>query len=461
MKTVLLLLSTDRFSIPLIRYLIVEGRKHGWKTSLGSLYDQTLFDRIRKEKFSGDLTFTAFNDFRQCDQAIRKADLVIGLMPEAMLLQVADSCILHGKSLITPARLSRKMVSKKLQAEENKTLLLFECGFSPGLDHITAKKAIDNIHTKGGKIFSFKTYSGSLAAEGYAYNPWQFKLTEPLSEIINLGKNSNRHLIHGQLQHIPYHHLFQRSEPVMIKGLEDIISIPEGDSMYYRKLYQLSEASTVVKGKLFRKGFERIWDLIIKLGLTDNVARIDLPEIKSFNHFLSSLLPYAPTDSLELRLSKYIGADAEDIEKLKWLGLFDEEWVEGHKELTSAILLSHLLEKKFTLAPKDKDCIIMQHQLEYMYKNTHHKFTATLITNGDNRQDSAMAKATGLITGAAAKAFLMGNISIKGLHIPTRREIYDPILNELDDQDVAFHIEDKRVYNNEIDEEAEIKAEAQ
>lgn len=451
MKTVLLLLSTDRFSFPLLRYMAEEAKKHSWKITVGSMFDVNVTDRLKKEeKFKTSFTFLNITHFKQCEQAIRKADLVISLLPDAMLLKVADSCVLYGKALITPSRLNRQMVLRRSQAEENDTLLLMECGFSPGLDHITAKKAIDNIHSKGGKIVSFKTYSGSLIDENCIDNPWQFKLTEPAAEIINTGKNNNRHLIHGKLQHIPYHQLFSRGEPVFIQGLEGAIVIPEGDSLYYRKIYQLTEADTVLKGKLLRAGFDRTWNLLIRLGLTDSASRIDFSDENSFYHFLDSFLPYSCNESSEFRLNKYMGTNTEDIEKMKWLGLFSDEWISGYKELTPALVLQHLMERKFTMQPEDKDCIVMQHQLEYTYRNARHKFTATLIDRGENKHESATARAIGYTTGAAAKSYLLGRINLKGLHIPTKKEIYDPVLNELDELNVAFHVEEKTIYDTEV-----------
>lgn len=449
-KTILLLLNNDRFSLPLIRYLIEEGKRYGWKTRIGSMFGHTIDERLKEEPFGSELKFINITSFRECDQAIRKADLVIGMIPDVMLLEVADSCIVHRKTLISPARLNRQMALKKASAEENKVLLLMDCGFSPGLDHITARKAIDNIHAKGGKITSFKTYSGSLLAESCMNNPWEFKLTEPVSDLIALGKQNNRHLIHGRLQHIPYHRLFERSEPVFIRNLENTIAIPAGDALYYRKIYELTEAQTVMKGKLVRNGFDKIWNLVVKLGLTDTTSRIELYGEKSYYHFLDSLLPYSPSEPLDLRLQQYSGADTEDIEKLKWLGLFDNEWIEGYKELTPAIILQHLLEKKLTPKPDDKDCVVMKHQLEYEYRDEHYKFTATLFSESENQQGSALAKAIGYTLGAAVKACLLGNIAIKGLHIPIKKEIYDPILDELDDLGVAFHVEDRIVKSDEF-----------
>jgi saccharopine dehydrogenase (NADP+, L-glutamate forming) len=450
MKTVLLLLSTDRFSIPLIRYLVLEGKRYGWKTCIGSMFDNSFTDRIREEKVSNELIFISITDYRQCDHAIRKSDLVIGMVPDVMLLQIADSCIDHHKTLIAPSRLNRQLFAKKQQAEENDSLILVECGFTPGLDHITAKNVIDNVKAKGGKISSFKTHSGSLIAESCIDNPWEFKLTEPSLDLINLGKGNNRHLVLNQLQYISQHNLLSRAEPLSMTGLKNGMSIPEEDALYCRKVYELDDAHTIVKGRIVRSGFESVWNLLIRLGFTNTTSKVELFEDKSFHNFLRSLLPYNASESLELRLKKYAGATGDDIDKLKWLGLFDEAWPEGYREITPAVILQHLLEKKLSMKPQDKDCIIMRHELEYSTLEHDHSFTATLMVQGEDQRNSATAKAIGLTTGAAAKAVLLENIKVKGLHTPVKKEIYEPILGELVDLGVAFHVEEKRVRKEEV-----------
>lgn len=450
MKTVLLLLSHDRFSIPLIRYLGIEGKRYGWKTCIGSMFESSFIERIKAEKISNDILFVNIADYKQCDQAIRKADLVIGMVPDVMLLQVADSCIAHKKTLISPSRLNRQLFKKKAEAEENGVLLLVECGFTPGLDHITAKKIVDNIHAKGGRISSFKTYSGSLVAESSIDNPWEFKLTELTADLVNFGRGNNRHMIEGHLQHVPYTQLFTRGEPIYVSGFGDALAIPEEDALYCRKVYDLTEAQTVIKGKIIRKGFEGTWDLLIRLGLTNTTQKIDLFDNKSFRAFLQSLLPYAPSETLENALMKYANANFEDVVKLKWLGLFGEEWLEGYRELAPATILQHLLEQKLSLQSDDKDCVVMRHELEYANRNYRHHFIATLVAQGEDARNSATAKAIGLTTGAAAKAVLLGDIKLKGLHTPVKRELYDPILNELDDHGVAFHVEERKIPMDEV-----------
>jgi saccharopine dehydrogenase-like NADP-dependent oxidoreductase len=411
------------------------------------MFEYHLPPKIREEKFSNDVVFIHFNDLRQCDHAIRKADLVVAMVSDQMLLQIADLCIANRKSLVTPGRLTRQLHAKKAKAEENEVLLLAECGFAPGLDHITAKKIIDNIHLKNGRITSFKTFNGSLVAEHCIGldNALQFKLTEPAGDLIQLGKGINRHLLNGRIQHIPYHQLFTRSEPISILGVKDAIVLPEGDALYCKKLYNLSDAHTVIKGKIFRSGFERLWHLMISFGLTESHLRIDAFENASFYNYMDSLMPCVNDEPLEFRLRKFMQASHDDIEKLRWLGWFDNDWPNA-KEITPSLLLRYLLQKKASLLPYDKDCILMRHQLEYIQKDgSRHQFTATLRAEGEDSEDTALSKAIGLTAGAAAKMFLVGSIKAKGIHIPVSKEIYDPILNELDDLGVSFYIEEKKM----------------
>jgi hypothetical protein len=409
------------------------------------MFDTHLPESLKHEKFSNDVVFINITDYRQCDHAIRKADLVTGMLPDAMLLQVADLCIANKKSFITPSRLNRQMLQRKKQIDENQVLLLMECGFAPGLDHITAKKAIDNIHTKGGKIEAFKSFHGSILSEASIDNPWEFKLTEAASELFQVGKFNNRHLLNGRIFHIPYQQLFSRTQPISIAKLNNLTVIPEGDALYLRKIYQLQETDTIMKGRVLRAPFAKTWDLLIRLGLTDAQSKIEMFEQSSFYNFLDSLLPPEEGEHTESKLLKYANASEADILRLRWLGLFDDEWV-NTKEPSPAMLLQYLLEKKMSLTEADRDCIVMEHQFEYIVKNIKHSMKATLVAEGENGNDAALTKAIGLTIGAAAKAILLDNIKLKGLHIPTAPEIYDPILSELLDLGIAFHVEETKVY---------------
>lgn len=441
-KRVLVLLSADRHAYPLLRYLTAEGKTFGWKIRIGCLFDNGMAARVGKETFALQPDIFHITKMSECDQAIKKSDLVIGMTTDILLLQVADACIRYRKSLIAPSAMNRQMVARKAAAKENNVLLLMDCGFSPGLDHITAKKAIDNIHAKGGKITSFRTYSGSFIIDNASGNPWGVKLAEPASELLNMGRQNNRFLLQGKIQHIPYHRLFERSESIESQHMENTVAIHAGDSLYYRKVYGLSNAHTVVKGKIMPSGFARTWDVLVRLGLTDNISKIDF--FGDGQNMLDAFVPYSES-SLEDRLQQYGGANSDDIEKLRWLGLFDAFIADEVLDLTPVSVLQQLLEDKLSPLPDDQDHVIMEHHLSYEFREECYEFKATLVSRGEKLRNGALAKAIGLTCGIAAKSFLLGSITVKGLHTPVIREIYDPILNELSDLGVAFHVEEKKL----------------
>jgi len=49
-----------------------------------------------------------------------------------------------------------------------------------------------------------------------------------------------------------------------------------------------------------------------------------------------------------------------------------------------------------------------------------------------------MAKTVGLPLGISAKLILNGTIRLKGLHIPTKKEVYEPVLKELEEYGIRF-----------------------
>jgi DNA gyrase/topoisomerase IV subunit A len=57
---------------------------------------------------------------------------------------------------------------------------------------------------------------------------------------------------------------------------------------------------------------------------------------------------------------------------------------------------------------------------------------------GTDNLRTAMAKTVGLPLGIAAKFILDGTITQRGLHIPISKEIYLPVLKELENHGITF-----------------------
>jgi saccharopine dehydrogenase (NADP+, L-glutamate forming) len=54
-----------------------------------------------------------------------------------------------------------------------------------------------------------------------------------------------------------------------------------------------------------------------------------------------------------------------------------------------------------------------------------------MIATGEDVDNTGMAKTVGLPVGIATKLILENKISLKGIQIPVKKEIYNPILEEL------------------------------
>jgi saccharopine dehydrogenase (NADP+, L-glutamate forming) len=80
----------------------------------------------------------------------------------------------------------------------------------------------------------------------------------------------------------------------------------------------------------------------------------------------------------------------------------------------------------------------MLHEVEFDVQGSKQKRTSTLLLEGEDAVYTAMAKTVGLPLAVATKAILNGTITCKGLHIPISRDIYEPVLQELEANGIRF-----------------------
>src|SRR5205814_1423663 len=129
-------------------------------------------------------------------------------------------------------------------------------------------------------------------------------------------------------------------------------------------------------------------------------------------------------------------------EQIDFLGFHTEERLpEGFT--CSADILQYCLEKKLAMKENDKDMIVMLHEIEYNINEERSMARSCLIVKGEDSLRTAMAKTVGLPLGIAAKLILQDKIKITGLHIPIVPEIYEPVLNELEQYGIKFSETDK------------------
>ena len=101
--------------------------------------------------------------------------------------------------------------------------------------------------------------------------------------------------------------------------------------------------------------------------------------------------------------------------------------------------MQYLLEQKLALHPRDKDMIVMLHEIDYELKDRMHSMKSSLVVKGENSLHTAMAKTVGLPLGIATVLLLDGKIKETGLLIPISPAVYEPVLAALAKQGIRFH----------------------
>ena len=194
------------------------------------------------------------------------------------------------------------------------------------------------------------------------------------------------------------------------------------------------------RGTVRKVGFSRAWNVFVQLGMTDDSYTIEGSEHMSYRDFTNSFLAYSPSDSVELKFRSYLKIDQDDIMWAKFLELdiFNGQKRVELKNATPAQILQKILMDSWTLQEDDKDMIVMHHKFGYKDQKGKHQIESSMIIKGDDQTYTAMAKTVGLPVAMATLKILNGEITTPGVQLPINKEVYKPILKELEDYGINF-----------------------
>jgi saccharopine dehydrogenase (NADP+, L-glutamate forming) len=276
-------------------------------------------------------------------------------------------------------------------------------------------------------------------------NPWKYKFTWNPRNVVLAGQGVAKYIESEQVKYIPYHQLFNRLEKVYFEDLGEFEGYANRNSLAYRKIYGLDSIPTLLRGTLRRSGYCSAWNIFVQLGMTDDSYLMELPKMATKKDYLSAFLPNYGGFNPEDRINSIVpNVSSEDLSKLRWLGLFSDELLPV-MEGSPAAVLQGILEEKWQLEKRDKDMIVMQHIFEVETEKGIKRITSSLSCFGENEAHTAMAKTVGLPLAMAADLLLDGKITVRGLFIPVKKEIYEPILDSLEAEGIVFQEEEKFV----------------
>ncbi len=392
------------------------------------------------------IQFDVFNKLQR-KKEIQKSDIVISMLPARFHLEVAKDCVEFDKHMVTASYISEEM--KKLDAVVKSKGLVFmnEIGLDPGIDHMSAMEAIDRINDLGATILLFESFTGGLVAPECDNNLWNYKFTWNPRNVVLAGQGGAAMFIQeGTYKYIPYHKLFRRTEFFSLDD-QKYEAYANRDSLKYRSIYGLENIPTMYRGTIRKVGFSRAWNIFVQLGMTDDTYTIEGSEEMTYRDFVNLFLAYSPNDSVELKLRSYLKIDQDDVmwDKLIELDLFSATKKIGLVNATPAQMLQKILLDSWTLEENDKDMIVMHHKFGYEINGEKHQIESSLLVKGENQTFTAMAKTVGLPVAIATLKILNKEITTPGVQIPVSKEVYRPILKELEEYGIKF-IEKKVPY---------------
>ena len=439
MRTILII-GAGRSASSLIHYLLEKSEKERLHLVIGDL---SLSLAEKKTKNHPNATAIALNIFdkNQRKEAIKKADIVISMLPAHLHIEVARDCVVYKKSMVTASYVSDEMQQLDAAAKENNLIFMNEIGLDPGIDHMSAMKVIDEIGDQGGKMLLFESFCGGLVAPESDTNLWNYKFTWAPRNVVLAGQGGAAKFIQeGAYKYIPYCNLFRRTEFLDVEDYGRFEAYSNRDSLKYRSVYGLDDVLTLYRGTIRRVGFSKAWNMFVQLGMTDDSYVMEDSENMSYRKFVNSFLPYHPTDSVEIKVRLILKIDQDDImwDKLVELDLFSTKKIIGLKNATPAQILEKILSDGWTLQPEDKDMIVMYHKFGYELDGEKGQIDSKMVCIGEDQTYTAMAKTVGLPVAMATLLILNGKITTPGVQLPIRKEVYLPILKELEEYGVVF-----------------------
>ena len=443
----ILIVGAGRSTTSLIRYLIEKSSSENLHITIGDISLESAQKLTKNHPNAKGILLDVFNK-KQREEAVKSADIVISMLPARFHIEVAKDCISYRKNLVTASYISDEMQALNKEVIEKGLVFMNEIGVDPGIDHMSAMQVIDTIRDKGGKLMLFESFTGGLIAPESDDNLWNYKFTWNPRNVVLAGQGGAAEFLQeGLHKYIPYNRLFRRTELIKIKGYGEFEVYANRNSLKYQKVYGFKDILTLYRGTIRRVGFSRAWNIFVQLGMTDDSYTIPNSENLSYREYVNLFLPYSPTDSIELKLRHNLKIDQDDLiwKKLKEIDIFNSKKYLEIKNATPAQALQKILMEKWALAKEDKDMIVMYHKFGYELNGKNYQIDSSMVTLGEDQTYTAMSKTVGLPVAIAALKILNKTITTPGVLRPIDKEVYEPILKELETYGVEFN-EQKKEY---------------
>jgi len=430
----ILVLGAGMVSRPLVRYLL-DQPDYFVKMASRTV---SKAEKIINSHERGEAEALNVSDEKQLEKLISESDVTVSFLPYTYHVKVAKLCIKHKKHLVTTSYVSDEMKKLDGQAKNARILLLNECGLDPGIDHMSAMRIIHDIETNGGKVISFRSTTGALPSHEANNNPFGYKFSWSPRGVLLASRNAAKWLEDGKEVSIPGEQLFENYIIQDVPGAGSFENYPNRNSVPYKQIYGLKDAITVYRGTFRMTGWCETMRRIVALGWLGDKPVSGFSG-KTYGDSTRKLIGAGSKDDLSQAVARFLGLKSYSavIKRLEWLGLFSDEPLPDDRN-NPLDYLNVLTLKKMSLKPEERDMVVMHHEFVAEYPSKKEYITSTLVDYGIPNGDSSVSRTVALPAAIAVKMILEGKINITGVHIPVIPEIYNLILDELEEMNIIF-----------------------
>jgi len=372
------------------------------------------------------------------ENLVKENDIVVSLLPWTLHIIVARCCLKNDTFMATTSYVSEDMQKLDADIKAKNLLFLNEIGVDPGIDHMSAMQIIDNVHAQGGKVRHFYSICGGLPAPDDNDNPFGYKFSWSPKGVVLASRNAASFFENGKEVNIKGEDLFLNYRVENVDGLGEFEIYANRDSMPYKEIYGLKDALTVMRGTYRNIGWCDTFKKIVDLGLVDDNPTKGLSGI-SYKKMMADIAGVSDTDDVMAAVAQKAGIEKDHfvINNLAWLGMFSDDIVPAFDNRLD-ILSEKLLEKLY-YKDGEKDMLLLRHTFVIENENKSEKtITSTLIDYGIPHGDSSMARTVSLPLGIGVKLMAEGKIDLTGVQIPIKKEIYEPVLNGLEQLNIKM-----------------------
>lgn len=405
-----LLLGAGRVSKSLVR-LLTRRNKDVQITVASDIFDEArdVASAATDHQHSHAVALDARQDTERLSQLIRKADLVISLLPATMHTQVAELCIQHTVNLVTASYESPEMRRMHQRAKDAGIVILNEVGLDPGLDHMSALKIIHDIQARGGRVTSFSSCCGGLPAPEAANNPLRYKFSWNPRGVLRASQNDARYRKEGNLTEINGNELLQSASLFVVDAwphLPPLECLPNRDSLVYEEAYNITNASTVFRGTLRYHGFSSLMNVFQNAGLL-NESYVIKDHHDNWDDVLQMLMKAKEQEKKDKRFlsfEEFVCACANGnrtqarlaMDTFKWLGIVDANRTSVLPKSANNTLVvdafCDVLQAKLCYQNDERDMVVMHHMIEAAFEGGRKESHNSSLTVFGDSMASAMSK---------------------------------------------------------------------